>query len=120
MKTDQTMRDKLRARWRAVRGDGCTNSPELSYHQCCLRHDADYTTGADENGLAITRAKADARLFKCMKESGVTPIVGKFLLPALYWSAVRLFGGSHWKKSPERRKAQNQNPEPPSAGGTLP
>jgi hypothetical protein len=110
MKSDQTTRARLRAAWRAVRGDGCTNSPELTYHRCCLRHDADYTAHCDENGLALTRSQADARLFECMKKSGVTPVIGKFLLPALYWSAVRIFGGKHWKKSPSQIESKSEEP----------
>lgn len=86
-----------RAKWRAVRGDGCTSSPDLFYTACCNRHDKDYTTGTDEHGFKITRAQADKRLFDCMKRAGKTPIVGRFIVPAFYYVAVRLFGGSHWK-----------------------
>lgn len=83
--------------WNAVRGDGCTSSPDLAYTECCNRHDKDYTTGTDENGFKITRAQADKRLYECMKRAGVTPIVGRFIVPAFYYIAVRLFGGSHWE-----------------------
>lgn len=81
----------------ALQGDGCTKSPDLFYTACCDEHDIYYRTGHDEDGKPITRYQADKRLFACMKRAGKTPVVGRFLLPVVYWSAVRLFGGGAWK-----------------------
>lgn len=98
------MKARLRQMWHAVKGDGCTNSPDLFYGECCRRHDADYTLGIDETGSPLTRAEADRRLFRCMQSAGKTPILGRLLIPAIYFSAVRLFGRSHWKGSTKRRE----------------
>lgn len=81
----------------ALNGDGCTDSPDLFYSRCCDEHDIYYRTGLDEDGKPITRAEADRRLFRCMQRAGKTPIVGRFLLPALYWGAVRIFGANAWR-----------------------
>lgn len=89
--------EQLKRYWKALRGDGCTSSPDFFYSDCCRNHDADYEYHIDETGKDITRLQADNRLFDCMKKKGKTPIIGKFILPVVYWSAVRLFGKSHWK-----------------------
>lgn len=82
---------------RALKGDGCTSSPDLFYRRCCDEHDIHYRTGKTVDGEPITRAQSDARLFQCMKNAGKTPVVGRFILPAVYWTAVRLFGGRAWR-----------------------
>lgn len=81
----------------ALRGDGCTSSPDLSYRACCDQHDVYYRTGHDLDGNAITRAEADRRLRRCMARSGKTPVIGRWLLPWLYWGAVRVFGRRAWR-----------------------
>lgn len=84
----QTLRSK-------IQGDGCTCAPELWYHACCVEHDRCYTTGEDSEGAAMTRAEADARLRACLQ--GCAPgLISSFALPWVYWTAVRVFGGSHW------------------------
>lgn len=88
---------KVHAAAQALGTDGCSSSPDFFYTVCCDAHDIAYRTGHDENGQAITRAEADKRLFKCMRKAGKTPLIGTHLLPAVYWSAVRLFGGKAWK-----------------------
>ncbi|QGH72961.1 MAG: phospholipase A2 group XIII [Siphoviridae sp. ctdEk19] len=93
-----TPNEKLRKLWKALKGDGCTSSPDLSYTECCRKHDADYTYHIDESGKEITRAEADKRLFNCMRKAGVTPVVGRLFIPAIYWFAVRLFARGHWKQ----------------------
>jgi len=91
---------KLRARnaWRAIKGDGCSAVPDWhdDYTECCNRHDADYRTGYDEEGRAITRRQADERLRACMKAKAKTPF-GQFILTPLYFAGVRLFGRKHWR-----------------------
>ena len=49
-------------------------------------------------GGSFTRAQADKRLFECMRKAGKTPVVGKFLIPALYYGAVRSLGWLFYKK----------------------
>lgn len=74
------------------RSDGCTNAPDLHYRPCCEQHDTDYTD------CAKTRAQADRDLRLCMKRRGLT-WVGRYVLPWVYWAAVRLFGASHWRQN---------------------
>lgn len=81
----------------ALKGDGCTSSPDFFYRKCCDEHDIHYRTGKTVNDEPITRAQADSCLFQCMKKTGKTPIVGRFLLPVFYWAAVRVAGGHSWK-----------------------
>lgn len=82
---------------RALNGDGCTSAPDLTYRRCCDEHDIHYRTGKTLDGRPITRAQADARLFKCMKRTGVTPVVGRLIVPAIFWLGVRLGGRGAWK-----------------------
>lgn len=96
------MFDSTKQAWAAVRGDGCTKSPDFAYTRCCNRHDKDYSTHTDENGKPLTRKQADKRLYDCMRKSGKTPIVGRLIVPAIYYAAVRTFGGKYWKKQNER------------------
>lgn len=83
----------------ALRGDGCTSSPDLWYRGCCDAHDVHYRTGCDLEGNPITRKEADRQLRRCMAQSGKTPVIGRWLLPWLYWAAVRAFGRRAWKGS---------------------
>lgn len=82
---------------KALKGDGCSSSPDLFYTRCCDEHDIHYRTGRTLAGKFISRAQSDKRLFACMKQAGRTPIVGKFLVPCVYWLGVRLFGRGSWK-----------------------
>lgn len=66
--------------------DGCTNAPNLNVEACCNRHDYDY------QDLKITRRAADKKLRKCMQRQGW------IFLPWIYWAAVRIFGGNHFKR----------------------
>lgn len=84
---------------RALNGDGCTSSPDLSYRDCCDAHDVHYRTGRDLEGRPITRREADRQLRACMRHSGKTLLIGRWLLPWLYWAAVRTFGRRAWKGS---------------------
>lgn len=85
--------------WAAVNGDGCTSAPDFFYKKCCDDHDRHYTTGTHRDGSPITRAAADARLRTCMREAGKTPVLGRWVLPWVYWLGVRVFGRSHWGKN---------------------
>src|SRR3990167_4187008 len=88
---------KVKQMSQALKGDGCTNSPDLFYTHCCDEHDIHYRTGHTLEGTPISRKDADRRLFTCMKKAGKTPIIGRFLVPCIYWAAVRLFGGRAWR-----------------------
>ena len=81
----------------ALKGDGCTSSPDFFYRKCCDEHDVHYRTGETIDGFPISRLEADNRLFECMKKQGKTPIIGRFIIPCFYWIGVRLFGGDAWK-----------------------
>lgn len=89
--------DRVKAHAHALKGDGCTSSPDLTYRLCCDEHDIHYRTGKRIDGTPITRAESDAQLFRCMREQGKTPVVGKFIIPVIYWSFVRALGGKAWQ-----------------------
>lgn len=94
---DKENEERIHVAAKALGTDGCSDSPEFFYHTCCEEHDIAYRTGKDEDGVPISRADADKQLFRCMREAGKTPIIGTHVLPAIYWTAVRLFGGKSWK-----------------------
>lgn len=99
-------RDEIKRAWRYLRGDGCTSVPDFFYGPCCRNHDADYRLGVDENGDTITRAQADKRLYACMKKTGKTPIIGRLLIPVVFWLGVRGGASGVWKKY---REKENKN-----------
>ena len=72
---------------RKLRGDGCNDAPDLNFRLCCERHDRAYAVG----GRPSRRKHADAVLRYCISSHG-HPI-----LAWVYWIAVRLFGGKHWR-----------------------
>ena len=79
----------------ALKGDGCTDAPDLTYRQCCDEHDIHYRTHAHLDGRPITKAEADKRLYKCMQQKSITP-VGRWLIAPLYYNAVKYFAQSAW------------------------
>ena len=99
------MRQKLTEAWKArvramsekVGGDGCSSSPNLFYKPCCDAHDVAYRTGLDVDSKPVTRAKADKDFLRCMRKAGKTPILGRTILPVVYYLAVRMFGRKQWK-----------------------
>ena len=99
----------------ALRGDDCTSAPDLTYRACCDQHDVYYKTGRDLDGNPISRAEADKRLRLCMRRTGKTPLIGRWLLPWVYWGAVRLFGRGAWQKS-----ASSDSVATPSAPASSP
>lgn len=115
--------DKVKSMAAALKGDGCTASPDLAYTRCCDEHDIHYRTGKTINGKPITRAQSDAQLRECMKRAGKTPVVGRWLLPWVYWSAVRLFGRQAWNPSPASsggKLSDTSPPPPPSMAASAP
>lgn len=94
-----TVRDSIANTWHKIRTNGCTASPDLWYLPCCDDHDRHYATGRRADGSTITRAEADAQLYRCMKQRRHGwPLTG-YLVPGIYWLAVRLFGRRHWKQT---------------------
>lgn len=81
----------------ALNGDGCTSTPDFFYRRCCDEHDLHYRVGCGIDGRTLTRAQADKKLFICMRKAGKTPIIGRLIIPALFWLAVRLFARKAWK-----------------------
>jgi hypothetical protein len=74
--------DRLRDRF-----DGCTAAPDFDFGEtCCARHDFDYMTHV------TSRAKADARLRKCITKTG------RPVLAWVYWGAVRVAGRFFWRR----------------------
>lgn len=90
-------KEQIKRAWKYLKGDGCTAVPDLTYSKCCRAHDADYRFGVNENGDPITRAEADQRLRTCMAKTGKTPVIGRFLLPWVFWAGVRMGAGKVWK-----------------------
>lgn len=90
-------KEQLKRAWKYLRGDGCTAVPDLTYSKCCRAHDADYRYAVNEEGEGLTRAEADRRLRECMMKTGKTPVIGRFLLPWVFWLGVRVGGAGIWK-----------------------
>ena len=101
------LQDTSKALAAAVRADGCTASPEFFYTECCNAHDVAYRTGVSVTGFPITRREADRQLYQCMHQLGHTPILGRWVIPWIYWTAVRLFGGFAWQ---EKRSISMREP----------
>jgi len=76
---------KIREKWGVI-VNGCSSSPDFNFQHCCDTHDYHYAVHD------ITRAEADKKLRKCIQKEwhGI-------LLPWIYWGAVRMFGGKHYK-----------------------
>jgi len=72
--------------------DGCTGVPDEKFRHCCVEHDAYY---GDES---MTRLEADNRLFKCILGKAHNPISWVYYLgwASVYWTGVRLLGGSRY------------------------
>lgn len=92
-----------------ARSDGCTAAPDLHILACCIQHDADYTTRADEHGAPLTRAQADARLHACIINQSPRHPIAAHLLAAIYYLAVRIFGRRYWSKT----QAETEQPPAP-------
>lgn len=90
--------DRVKALAWALKGDGCSRAPDLFYRSCCDEHDIHYRTGMTLAGVSLTRKQADTRFRKCLQKNGKTPILGTFILPWIYYAAVRLFGESSWNR----------------------
>lgn len=88
---------KVKSLSRALQGDGCTCAPDFFYRECCDEHDIHYRTGKRVNGDPITRLQADNALFRCMRRRGKLPVIGKLLIPAVFWLFVRALGWKAWR-----------------------
>ncbi len=65
--------------------DGCTNSPDFNFYECCSEHDWYYSKNSDE-----PRFIADLILSYCIYKKGHK------LLAIIYFLAVRQYGKSHY------------------------
>jgi len=72
--------------------DYCTASPDFNFSDCCKKHDEDYEK------MEVSRWKADKKLRQCISKKGVGFYNYK-ILPWVYWSGVRVFGGSYYGKA---------------------
>lgn len=87
----------LRRVWQKIKTNGCTASPDLWFHECCDDHDRTYGSGLDRRGNPTTRWRADIALFRCIRRRRArNPLTG-WIIPGIYWTAVRIFGGKFWK-----------------------
>ena len=82
----------------ALKGDGCTDAPDLTFRLCCDEHDVHYRTHKHLDGTHITKQEADKRLYECMKKKSITP-VGKYIIAPIYFLAVKVFAQPAWDKS---------------------
>lgn len=81
-----------------VKGDGCTASPDLWFHDACMEHDRDYATRRDEKGYFISRFKADNRFLRNMRKAAPNWLI-RNTLPFVYYAAVRVFGSAFWSNN---------------------
>jgi hypothetical protein len=96
MKTRQQLRDEGIV-------NGCTCSPNFNFEDCCDMHDYLYWRG----GKWGDRERADELLRECIAKKG-HPV-----LAWVYWTAVRLFGVSHFSKIRQQAEAINDVSELP-------
>lgn len=91
--------------WKQIRslakGDGCTSSPDLWFHDACEDHDDDYRFHVDEDGNPLTRLQADNRFLANMRKASPNFLI-RNTVPFLYYLAVRLFGWNYWDKDHEQ------------------
>lgn len=86
--------------------DGCTDSPNLNFVDCCNEHDYNY------QDMSMSRKEADDELRACMQKKGWV------VLPWVYWTGVRIFGGNHFaRKQNETREQLKTELVGPSADG---
>jgi hypothetical protein len=65
--------------------DGCTNSPDFNFYECCAEHDWHYSKNSD-----YPRFLADLELALCIIKAGHPA------LAILYFYSVRKFGRSYY------------------------
>lgn len=70
--------------------NGCTNSPDFNFEECCNNHDLCYCQGGTESD----RQRCDEILGRCITKHG-HPWLGR-----LYYNAVRKFGKDHFNFHP--------------------
>lgn len=62
--------ERVRLRATELGSDGCTAVTEFR-KDCCFEHDIAYMTGADVNGIPVTRDHADAEFRRCMQSRSI-------------------------------------------------
>lgn len=70
----------------------CTNAPEGNWHDCCVRHDWDYSEG-------MNKWRADGRLAKCILKRGHPGVA------LVFWIAVTIGGWGPYEKHREARES---------------
>lgn len=71
-------------------GDGCTGAPDLQYRRACRMHDWHYRCGTNR----LDRRLADDLLWINLRQLGASAV-----LAFVYWLAVRIAGGRHFRRS---------------------
>lgn len=71
-------------------GDGCTGAPDLKYHTACRHHDWHYRNGTNR----LDRQLADDLFWLNLRQRGASAPIA-----FVYWLAVRLFGGRHFRRA---------------------
>lgn len=84
---------KTRLKYLKLEHDGCTNSPDGWWLECCAEHDFYY-----RNKVDVTRFKADWYLYKCMMEKRA------FITGTIYFLFVRVMGWRYFRKEKSKFK----------------
>lgn len=85
--------ERVRAKAKELKSDGCTAAPDLWFKDCCYEHDIAYRTGCDVAGTPVSRLKADWTLARCIQRKSPLAKVWLGVLSPLSWKyflAVRL------------------------------
>lgn len=90
-----------------LNADGCTASPDFSWHVCCDEHDIVYRTGYNYKGEATRKARADLNLFLCMHRNANTWI-GRNILSLFYYFMVSTFGWYAWFQKKQKFPKENK------------
>lgn len=108
LECDLSFKEQCQIVWdglkKGVKYDGCTAVPDFNFGaDCCGEHDYHYQL------TDVTRAEADARLYKCLRKKGY------FIIAAGYWLGVRLIGWKFYKRKQNENKV-NEPDAPRDAG----
>lgn len=101
MPMSRELKEEIEVIAHGLNADGCTASPDFSWHVCCDEHDIAYKTGCDRLGIPISKWDADQNLYWCMRDNAKTWI-GRNILSWIYWIAVSTAGWYAWFRKKQK------------------
>lgn len=87
---------------KAIKSDGCTDSPDF-YVGCGIIHDLGYRYGIDPWGNKVNKRQIDNNFRICME--GQSWLKTWSFIAKVYWAAVKEFGYKAYAEGFDHRKA---------------